>query len=729
LADRSGNVGPTMKKAVLIAVIFLIFFQHSQAQIESAKGSIVGFPVSEWYELSVDSAILDRLESLDQPKDKPFQFAFPVRLSITPRNSGFCRKSGNETIWTVGIHSKSAKSLNVILQPFRIPEGAYFFVYDPRKEYVRGPFGSENNNSSGKLPVTPVPGEWLILEYHLPAGMQADGTIGISQVSHDFIGVFGKNDSKDDRFGLSQPCNVDISCPAGNDYYDQKRAVCRIIISGIELCTGVLVNNTNHENRAYVITAEHCISNSSDAAGSLFVFGYESPWCSGPDGHVYHSVSGSLLRSSNGNIDFSLVELTSFPPFTCHPYLAGWDVSGATPAKTVAIHHPQGDVKKISVDLDQPVTASYTDYTASGFWKILQWDSGTTQGGSSGCPLFDQNKRVVGLLTGGEAVCGASVNDYFAKLSVSYNLSPYLWMQLKGWIDPAVSNVLKYDGRDPYAPNLLTVDTLSNISSAEERQITPFSGGTGYSTGYNSDSLVMYAEYFKNPLSKQLSEILINVARVNSVSPADSASLWVFADGSTPGAVLAHQKILFSEAKDTFVTKVDFRTTIPVGGNFYVGWKIYYHASAPDETRQLAVFHSPDRYDVSMNTAWFSDGASWKAFPGHPFSPMSVSLDVKAVVVGNPVPDAIIGNRETAPHFTVFPNPSDGRFYISTDNSFREVQVLVYDFSGHLRCSGNLSGRFPGRTELDISDQDKGLFYILINTEAGKEYHKVVVTN
>ena len=81
-----------------------------------------------------------------------------------------------------------------------------------------------------------------------------------------------------------------------------------------------------------------------------------------------------------------------------------------------------GDVKKISVDNDPAVSATYSaEFVSGAFWKILQWEKGTTEGGSSGAPLFDQNHRVVGLLTGGEAVCGRSVNDYFAKLSVSYN--------------------------------------------------------------------------------------------------------------------------------------------------------------------------------------------------------------------------------------------------------------------------------------------------------------------
>jgi len=713
----------------------ILFFYFSGAilvlaQLETVRGSVAGFPVENWYELSVDNTSINTLLSLEQPKDQPFQFALPVPVDLNPSNSGFIKKTSRETIWTIGIRSASAKSLNLILSPFNIPDGSYVYVYDSKRTTVRGAFCSDNNNSANTLALMPVPGEELILEYHVPSGKQMDGTLGIKQVSHDYRGILGSL-SKDEQFGASQACNVDINCSAGDNWTVEKRAVCRIIVRGIELCTGVLVNNTNHENKAYLITANHCITSSSDAANSVFYFGYESPWCKGPDGYVYHSISGSTLKASNGEIDFSLVELSSFPPFTYHPYLAGWDVSGTIPNKTVAIHHPMGDVKKISVDNNQPVNGTYSaDYKSNGFWKILNWDSGTTEGGSSGCPLFDQNKRVVGLLTGGEATCMYPVNDYFAKLSVSYDLSSYLWMQLKGWIDPAVSGVKKYDGRDPYEPNMLTVDTLSNLSAPETRLLTAYtSSGTGYSTGYNSDSIVMYAEHFISPVNRYVSEIQINVAKVNQVALTDSVSIYILQDGTEPGAVIARQKLLFSATKDTFVVKVDFKNTIPVTGNFYIGWRIYYHAQAASENRQFAVFHSPDRGDPLKNTAWFHDGVSWKQYTSHPSYPMSVSLDVKVVTIGDPVPDAVNLVTGDKPEFVLYPNPATDRLVVSSSMPQKDVTFSVYDMRGAI-VSRDIPGNvFPGVAGIDLGGLSNGIYYLVIRSVNGREVHKFIIRN
>jgi hypothetical protein len=719
-----------MCKALLIAVIiFLVSAVSVKAQLEQEIGKISDIPIDTWYEISIDSQILQSLSGYHPPKDAGFQFAVPVPVNLVPENSGCMYDTGDELIWIVGVRSKLAHSLNLILEPFHIPAGAYIYIYGKGKEVVRGAFTDENNNPENVLPTMPVPGEEIILEYHIPKGIKWKGTIGISQVSHDYLGVFGSDETKDNRFNLSQPCNVDINCPAGSAYQTEKRAVCRLIVRGVELCSGVLINNTNQQNRPLLLTAQHCIVNQNDASKTIFVFGYESPWCHGPDGRVTHSLSGSVLQSTNPDIDFSLVELSSFPPFVYRPYLAGWDVSGTIPLSTVAIHHPEGDVKKISVDNNQPVTSTFTGYLTDGFWKILQWDTGTTEGGSSGSPLFDQNKRLVGILTGGEAICGRSVNDYFAKLSVSYNLSSVLYQQLKGWIDPGVTGVKQLNGRDPYQPNWFTVDTLSNISASETLSTTKYTlPGTGYSTGFNSDSLVMYAEHFINPAGREISEVLINIAKANAALSTDSVSVFIFDDGSVPGQILASQRILLSEAKDSFVVKVDFRNTVPVPGNFYIGWRIWYKDKAISETRQFAVFHSPDRIIPLLNTAWFNDGAGWKKFTQHPFSPMSVSLGVKVITTGNSVVDEIRDPAFLISEFIVYPNPVEDMVFISSKNEIPDVELIFTDLAGINLCHEHLINRFPGEFRMDLSATKPGIYFLNFISSRIRESHKIIIT-
>lgn len=712
----------------ILLILILTAVNTLNAQLESARGSISDYKPDSWYEIKIDSQILNSLAGLNQPKDVSYQFAVPVPVNLSPENAGRVLQINNELVWILGIRSKEAKSLNLILEPFKIPAGAYVYIYDSSKKTVRGAFTDENNSPSGILPTMPVPGEELILEYHVPIGAKWENTLGVSQVSHDFLGLLGSNDKKDNRYKLSQACNIDINCPDGDPYAVEKRSVCRLIVRGVELCTGVLLNNTSQQNRPLLITAQHCIVDQNDADRTIFVFGYESPWCNGPDGRVSHSLSGSALRSTNMEIDFSMVELNTFPPFVYKPYLAGWDISGSVPAHTVSIHHPMGDVKKMAIDLDPPVTATFNNMPANSSWKIIQWDGGTTEGGSSGAPLFDQNKRVVGILTGGLAVCGRSINDYFAKLSVSYTYSSFLWEQVKGWIDPAVSGVKQLNGRDPYALNRLTADTLSNIGPTEKTTLTKYPlTGQGYSTGFNSDSLVMYAEYFTNPAGHEISEVWLNIAKANSVTTTDSIRVFVFSDGLSPGTALASQKIFIWEAKDSFRLKLDFNKTIPVPGNFYIGWRIWYVNKALSETRQFALYHSPDRIMPEKNTAWFNDGSGWKPFVQHPFAPMSVSLDVQVITTGNSSVNHISENKTIVPEFLIYPNPAADQIVISSKRVAPEISLRIMDITGNVLRMSNITDRFPGEVIVNISSFKPGFYLINLFSERFSETHKVLI--
>lgn len=701
----------------------------TNAQLESAMGSISDYKIDSWYEIKIDSQVLQSLAGVNQPKDVSYQFAVPVPVNLNPENAGRIFQNNNELVWILGIRSKEAKSLNLILEPFRIPAGAYVYIYDSSKNTVRGAFADDNNSPSDILPTMPVPGEELILEYHVPVGIKWENTLGVSQVSHDFLGVFGSDYKKDNRYKLSQACNIDINCPDGDPYLVEKRSVCRMIVRGVELCTGVLLNNTNQQNRPLLLTAEHCIVDQNDADKTIFVFGYESPWCNGPDERVSHSLSGSVLRSTNTEIDFSLVELKTFPPLVYKPYLAGWDVSGSVPAHTSSIHHPMGDVKKLAIDLDPPVTGTFTNMPANSFWKIVQWDGGTTEGGSSGAPLFDQTKRVVGILTGGEAVCGRSVNDYFLKLSVTYNFSSLIYQQLKGWIDPAVSGIKQLNGRDPYAPNWLTTDTLSNIGPTEKSTLTKYSlPGQGYSTGFNSDSLVMYAEYFNNPGGHAISEVWLNVAKANSVAATDSIRIFVFGDGPSPGTALASQKIIIGEAKDSFNLKLDFNNTVPIPGNFYIGWRIWYVNKALSETRQFAIYHSPDRVVQAKNTAWFNNGSGWKPFVQHPFAPMSVSLDLKVITTTNSIVNHIPENKLTANDFVIYPNPASEQIKVSSKRIARDMTLRIMDITGNVLQMSRITNRFPGEVTIDISAVKTGFYIINLCSEGFSETHKIFIS-
>jgi len=121
-------------------LIFIICIGPSlvlRGQPEYPAGSPL-FPVIEkWHEVSVDPRQVEVMRALDQPKDQPFQFAIPVEVSLDPFNSGFITRKGGETVWVLPISSKGALSLNIILSPCNLPDGAYIYVYDHERKIVR----------------------------------------------------------------------------------------------------------------------------------------------------------------------------------------------------------------------------------------------------------------------------------------------------------------------------------------------------------------------------------------------------------------------------------------------------------------------------------------------------------------------------------------------------------------------------------------------------------------
>jgi len=378
-------------------------------------------------------------------------FAKAFDVNFTPQNSGVytVMPNGNK-IWLLKISSQIAFSLNIIFEKFHLPPGAELWLYNADKTYALGAYTALNNSKSGKLAIEPVPGSELLLEYFEPAGVPFAGELLISKVNHDFLDVFKALRG----FGDSDVCNVDINCDAGNEWQMQKRAVLKTMINGKDLCSGALINNSLQNGTPYFYTASHCGDTQTDAENWIFYFQYERPFCNSGTPPI-KTLSGSDLIATSGNLDFTLVKLKDIPPPDFNPFYAGWDATGNTPNYSVTIHHPSGDVKKISRDNDPPQTTTYPDnsYDSNVHWHIAKWDVGTTEGGSSGAPLFDQNKRIIGDLTGGEASCTKSVNDYFQKFAVAWKISEIPDRQLKHWLDPNNSGALVLDGFDPYAVN------------------------------------------------------------------------------------------------------------------------------------------------------------------------------------------------------------------------------------------------------------------------------------
>jgi lysyl endopeptidase len=453
----------TLKPVLIVIISLLSFLQiYSQISYGGSPKSFFGYLKSadEIPVYSLPYVDGDALNMEDAENDLEYQcesrIARGLKVDISPERYGIWETlPGDDRLWRIRILSKGAKAIHVLFDKFLLPPGAELFLYNKDRSQILGSFGWDNNNNSGILAVAPVRGEEITIEYFEPVDVPFNGLLHINSIGHNY---------KDNRltsttgFGDSEVCNKDINCEAGADWQLQKRSVCMIVFQVQNgdwyLCSGALINNARNDGTPYVLTANHCIPTFYEAQTAIYYFNYESPECNGPDGDLTQTVSGSVIKATTYQLDFCLTQLNSAPPMSYRPYYSGWDVTTAAPRKSVCIHHPVGDVKKIAIFNDWAVTGDFVylyDYDDSTHWYIDDWDYGITQGGSSGSPLYNPDHRIVGDLTGGSTSGNCTASDaYFAKICHSWaDYTALARVNLKAWLDPDKTGITFLDGYDP----------------------------------------------------------------------------------------------------------------------------------------------------------------------------------------------------------------------------------------------------------------------------------------
>lgn len=474
------------KKVILTALLLFTFFAFSGSY---AQVSIGGVPMSFFFKNFNSNIAEVRMPAVDTQKlmaedraviglpDMPYRFGSAIDVSYNLHNSGtWDVLSDGSRIWRLNIKSQDALSIYMIFNNFYLPEGAKLFVYNPSKSTIFGAFTSMNNREDRKFAVAPFPDKELILEYYEPKAVAGEGVLEISKLIHGYKDILGYTTASIE----SLPCEININCPIGAPWLEQKRSVTRITFvqgGSSYLCSGAMINNTTGNRTQYFLTAEHCAPD--DHASMVFYFNYEASSCSGTTGPTNQTVSGAQLKASNYDTDFRLVLIQSPIPGSYNIFYSGWDRSGTQPTNETSIHHPGGDIKKISVDYNPAVSASASGFSGpprltNGFWRVI-WDQGMTEGGSSGSPMYDQNKRIIGQNLGGVAADCANpqtVLKYFGKFSDSWSHGGNSTNQLKDWLDPTNTGATTLDGIDGAAG----LPPTPNFSS--DFETLPYGGGT-----------------------------------------------------------------------------------------------------------------------------------------------------------------------------------------------------------------------------------------------------------
>lgn len=412
--------------------------------------------------------LLAKAEEIDRKRGGQgvFRFAEPISVHITPENAGIWNTlpNGNHR-WQLRVTSEGAQSLNLGFSEYHMPEGGRLSIRASAQNIEKPyrDFTAADNEAHGQLWTPIFNGGEVTLEVEVPGSARDALGLALSKVNHGFRKAL--------KIGgdTSGSCNIDVACTDDpnvgsmvQEFANEIRSVGAYTIGGTDTCSGALINNTRNDGTPYFLTAEHCGINDANAPSMVVYFNFQNSTCRPPDSTASGSVgdgsltdfmSGATLKAVSAPSDFCLVELDDPVPTSYNVFFSGWDNSGAETTSATGIHHPAVAEKRISFDLDPTTTLSSTHVT------VADWDFGTTEGGSSGSPLYDQNRRIIGDLTGGGAACGNDESDRYGALSVSWEGGGTPATRLRDWLDPLSIDTPTLDG--------INLDNVLQITDAQ----------------------------------------------------------------------------------------------------------------------------------------------------------------------------------------------------------------------------------------------------------------------
>lgn len=459
--------------------------------------------------LNFEKIALEDEQNISSTRD--LRFAVPRDVNINIKTHGeWIELEGKGKLWRLMIESPNALGTILEYNQFHLPQGSTLHLYNEDGSHLVGAFSSRNNKGSLESPGTflseLIKGRSVILEYFEPFSVENTAVISISRVMLAYRNVNHIKKYKD--FSDSGACQVNINCPDGTPWQTNKLAVSRMLIitpGGAGWCTGQMLTTIQGGFRPYYLTANHCIEDSYDATGTnnvnaIFYWDYEAAGCSNPSSEPASiTSSGALLVANKADSDFALFWLLEDPFRDAGfvPSYLGWDPGTSPGAGGACIHHPAGDIKKISLFTQTPGSNAFCDEDLT--WNVVFNHGGgqfsSTEPGSSGSALFDNNGRVIGQLWGGTDLgtlfcnpgpeCADPEDDrsYYGKFSDSWGDSGGKRRRLSDWLaTPCNTNTthsvnVTNTGEMYYADNAVTSSAGIYDNSSTRATVVAFDGG------------------------------------------------------------------------------------------------------------------------------------------------------------------------------------------------------------------------------------------------------------
>lgn len=760
-------------------------------------------------------------EDIQRGKDGQFyRIGVGIDVNITTQNNGLWStdENGNK-IWRLKIKYPGAEALSFIFSKFYLFGNTTMDVYNSDGKRIHETYTAKDVLEHGQQNLDLCEGSDMILEIVEPNGTPTS-VIQIEQIAYIYRSSGFKHISNENKdFGDSESCEVNVNCsPEGNNWQDEKKGVARIFLKvggNYGWCSGSLINNASQDCTPYFLTAMHCGvgTSASDLNVWKFYFKYEAVSCSNPTSQgtlANSSITGCLKIAASEDVsgntisksDFFLVKLGSAANQTTTisslktfgAYWNGWNANTSASTGGVGIHHPAGDIKKISAFTSTATSTSYSGVNANTHWQVT-WAAttnghGVTEGGSSGSPLFTYNggnSQIVGTLSGGSSYCSSPNSpDLYGKISYDWtSCGTASTNQLKPWLDPSNTGVMTLDGSSdpcsasPGAPNANFVANPTSVPSGTQVPFTDLSSGTptswswsvtpstgwSYTGGTNSTTqnpkitFTTVGSYTISLIATnangsdtetKVSYIIVTTSGTGTPCPATSTScdeyILQVKLGTINNSTVCSNYTDYSTMSTTLVKGQQYTVTVvgqitnqPTGSlyqNDVISVWIDYNNNGvfTDAGEQVAMETVQSsgysgQYNFTVPTTATIGTLRMRVrinyIPSGSIDPCGTTQYGEVEDYRVKISNSSLGVEQVdLNNIAVFPNPTSDKIMVSLNANCENVRIGVLDISGKEVLTSTLKN--VDVVQLDLSNLSSGIYQMVILTDFGKAYKKIV---
>lgn len=395
----------------------------------------------------------------------------PLPLDVSVQASDWRNAGDGTAVWSLTLNSADASFIGLRLDNPRLPEGTELRLLGEDGQ-ERGPYSGQDSNDHGQLWIPLVHGDSAELELRAPTAATSEVQLGAVELHYGTRPLDGTApDTK--AQGDAGDCHNDVACPQGDDWGRSIHSTALLIIGNQLVCNGVLLNNTRGDGDPLVVTADHCGIRADDnpegfpAESVTTVFNFQAEQCNSTQSVAQDdNIEGAELLYRDRGSDTTLIRLDRAPPADFDARYAGWDASGNGAASGSGVHHPSGDIKKISL-FEQELSAQTVTISDGGTrdgsqeveaWRV-DWADGVTEPGSSGSGIWNPQQRLLGVLSGGSSQCGTDGllgigaqpevqgPDFYGRLAAAFDSPGELGTPLRAFLDPAASGMRSLNAR------------------------------------------------------------------------------------------------------------------------------------------------------------------------------------------------------------------------------------------------------------------------------------------